>query len=390
MTVEINYSDEPGDPFITEENRRRGQLALAAARADAVRRGLLDARAGRAAAARPRSCSAIRELGASRGERSHDPLTCGSAGAARTATRTASTRSSDYEGAAGTLVPRLRRSLGAHRGGKAARRRAAQARSRRCSSRASAARAASRTTSRRTASTASTAARCRWRRAIKLHRPDLTVFVVMGDGDCTSIGAAHWIHAIRYNMQMVALLLDNGIYGLTKKQTSPTTPQGFKTNTQPHGSYLPAAQPAHDALGVTNARSSRRRRSGFPRTSMPRCARPTSTTASRSSAFCSAARCTRRASTSEAVKNPDAIELLVHDDGVVVPELEKIYRNRLRTTRRISTRRGDWPKTGTIRLGLFFRNETRGALRPDSPACQSHERRSASTLLNEELDQYAV
>jgi len=74
---------------------------------------------------------------------------------------------------------------------------------------------------------------------VKLHRPDLDVFVVMGDGDCCSIGAAHWIHAIRYNIHMVAMLLDNSIYGLTKKQTSPTTPQGFKTNTQPFGSFLP-------------------------------------------------------------------------------------------------------------------------------------------------------
>ena len=62
---------------------------------------------------------------------------------------------------------------------------------------------------------------------IKLHRPDLTVFVVMGDGDCTSIGAGHWMHAMRYNVRMVAMLLDNGIYGLTKNQTSPTTPQGL-------------------------------------------------------------------------------------------------------------------------------------------------------------------
>ena len=59
---------------------------------------------------------------------------------------------------------------------------------------------------------------------VRLHRPDLTVFVVMGDGDCCSIGAAHWVHAIRYNTKMVAMLLDNSIYGLTKKQTSPTTP----------------------------------------------------------------------------------------------------------------------------------------------------------------------
>ncbi|MDX1577763.1 MAG: thiamine pyrophosphate-dependent enzyme, partial [Gemmatimonadota bacterium] len=63
---------------------------------------------------------------------------------------------------------------------------------------------------------------------MKLHRPELDVFVVMGDGDCVSIGAGHWIHAIRYNVDMVAFLLDNHIYGLTKKQTSPTTPQGFR------------------------------------------------------------------------------------------------------------------------------------------------------------------
>ena len=88
---------------------------------------------------------------------------------------------------------------------------------------------------------------------VKLNRPDLDVFVVMGDGDCVSIGAAHWIHAVRYNVDMVAMLLDNNIYGLTKKQTSPTTPQGYKTNTQPRGSYLPPMNPLEVTLGVTNA-----------------------------------------------------------------------------------------------------------------------------------------
>ena len=46
---------------------------------------------------------------------------------------------------------------------------------------------------------------------IKLNRPDLEMFVVMGDGDCTSIGAGHWIHALRYNLDLVVMLLDNGI-----------------------------------------------------------------------------------------------------------------------------------------------------------------------------------
>jgi 2-oxoglutarate/2-oxoacid ferredoxin oxidoreductase subunit beta len=68
---------------------------------------------------------------------------------------------------------------------------------------ASAAPAASRTTCTPTASTACTAAPCRWPAAIKARRPDLHVWVATGDGDCCSIGAGHWMHAIRYNMDMV-------------------------------------------------------------------------------------------------------------------------------------------------------------------------------------------
>ena len=88
---------------------------------------------------------------------------------------------------------------------------------------------------------------------LKLARPELDVFVVMGDGDCTSIGAGHWIHATRYNTNMTVLLLDNNIYGLTKNQTSPTTPQGYKSNTSPKGSVLPALNPLQTTLGVANA-----------------------------------------------------------------------------------------------------------------------------------------
>jgi 2-oxoglutarate ferredoxin oxidoreductase subunit beta len=88
---------------------------------------------------------------------------------------------------------------------------------------------------------------------IKIKRPDLHVFVIMGDGDCCSIGTAHWIHAVRYNMNMTAIVLDNGIYGLTKNQASPTSPQGLVTNTTPTGSHLEPLNPISVTLGIRNA-----------------------------------------------------------------------------------------------------------------------------------------
>lgn len=87
---------------------------------------------------------------------------------------------------------------------------------------------------------------------IKMARPELDVFVSTGDGDCCSIGAAHWIHAIRYNMNLTVMLHDNQIYGLTKKQASPTSPIGLKSNTTPKGAYLEALNPLTVTLGVTN------------------------------------------------------------------------------------------------------------------------------------------
>ena len=87
---------------------------------------------------------------------------------------------------------------------------------------------------------------------VKMARPDLNVFVNTGDGDCCSIGAAHWIHAIRYNMNMTVMLHDNQIYGLTKMQASPTSPRGTKSNTTPRGSYLDGLNPLTVTLGVQN------------------------------------------------------------------------------------------------------------------------------------------
>jgi 2-oxoglutarate ferredoxin oxidoreductase subunit beta len=84
-------------------------------------------------------------------------------------------------------------------------------------------------------------------------RPDLHVFVNTGDGDCCSIGAAHWIHSLRYNMDMTVMLHDNYIYGLTKMQMSPTSPQGLKSNTSPRGAPLRPLNPLTVTLGVPNA-----------------------------------------------------------------------------------------------------------------------------------------
>jgi 2-oxoglutarate ferredoxin oxidoreductase subunit beta len=87
---------------------------------------------------------------------------------------------------------------------------------------------------------------------IKMARPDLHVFVNTGDGDCCSIGAAHWIHAVRYNMDLTLVLHDNHVYGLTKMQASPTSPKGLRSNTTPRGTYLDALNPLTVTLGIQN------------------------------------------------------------------------------------------------------------------------------------------
>src|SRR2546422_405168 len=66
---------------------------------------------------------------------------------------------------------------------------------------------------------------------ISLSRPDLHVFVFGGDGDAFSIGGNHLNHTARKNIKMTYVIMDNWVYGLTKKQTSPTSPIGFKSKT---------------------------------------------------------------------------------------------------------------------------------------------------------------
>ena len=72
---------------------------------------------------------------------------------------------------------------------------------------------------------------------LKMARPALTVITVMGDGDAMSIGGNHLVHAMRRNIGMVAVVVNNSVYGLTGGQSSPTTPIGGHTTTTRAGSF---------------------------------------------------------------------------------------------------------------------------------------------------------
>jgi 2-oxoglutarate/2-oxoacid ferredoxin oxidoreductase subunit beta len=81
-------------------------------------------------------------------------------------------------------------------------------------------------------------------------RPDLSVWVITGDGDGLSIGGNHLIHALRRNVNIKILLFNNQIYGLTKGQYSPTSEQGKTTKSTPFGSIDYPFNPISLALGA--------------------------------------------------------------------------------------------------------------------------------------------
>jgi 2-oxoglutarate ferredoxin oxidoreductase subunit beta len=83
---------------------------------------------------------------------------------------------------------------------------------------------------------------------LKCAQPDLSVWVVTGDGDSLSIGTNHLIHALRRNMDLKILLFNNHIYGLTKGQYSPTSEFGMKTKSSPFGTIEQPINPIQLAL----------------------------------------------------------------------------------------------------------------------------------------------
>ncbi|MEY9092142.1 2-oxoacid:ferredoxin oxidoreductase subunit beta [Paenibacillus sp. RC84] len=85
---------------------------------------------------------------------------------------------------------------------------------------------------------------------LKMANRELTVLASGGDGDGFAIGMAHTVHAIRRNIDMTYIVMDNQIYGLTKGQTSPRSGEGFKTKSTPSGSIETPLAPLEMALAA--------------------------------------------------------------------------------------------------------------------------------------------
>ncbi len=227
---------------------------------------------------------------------------------------------------------------------------------------------------------------------VRLARPDLTVFVNTGDGDCCSIGAAHWIHAIRYNMNMTVLLHDNHIYGLTKKQASPTSPKGTKSNTTPRGSFLDALNPLSVTLGVQNVSFVAQAVDWIPEVLFQ-----IVTAAFRHRGF-SFVRILQRCPEFVGhmfepwVHDPQKMLMLAHEDGIQVsPALQKIYRNQeIHDPSNIDRAREVASIHDPIPVGIIYRD-------PDVP-CYEDLRgvgslRTADTVrlaLDSEFDKFTV
>ena len=85
---------------------------------------------------------------------------------------------------------------------------------------------------------------------LKVVNPKLTIWQVSGDGDGLAIGGNHFIHAMRRNIDINMILLNNRIYGLTKGQYSPTSPRGFVSKSSPYGTVEDPFRPAERCFGA--------------------------------------------------------------------------------------------------------------------------------------------
>jgi 2-oxoglutarate ferredoxin oxidoreductase subunit beta len=227
---------------------------------------------------------------------------------------------------------------------------------------------------------------------VRMSRPDLTVFVNTGDGDCCSIGAAHWIHALRYNMDMTVFLHDNQIYGLTKKQASPTSPLGTRSNTTPRGSYLQALNPLTVSLGVSNVSFIAQAADWIPETLFD-----IVKAAYHHKGF-SFVRIIQRCpewlpkSLDPWLQDPERVQLVHHAKGIQISQgLARVYKNQVEhDPLDIHRAREIASNTDIIPVGILYRN-------PDVPCYedtrQSGALRTAEAIrknFNAELDKYSV
>jgi len=227
---------------------------------------------------------------------------------------------------------------------------------------------------------------------VKFRRPDLDVFVVTGDGDCCSIGAGAWIHAIRYNMDMTVLLLDNEIYGLTKKQTSPTSRLGTVSNTTPEGSIIPPISPIQTTLGVANA-------SFVAQTAdwNPAHMYETIKAAYEHKGFSFIhiiQRCPvfQTALGQECVTNKDIMYYMEHEDGITVSD-EKAAKFKNRITHDptdLSAARDLAMQTDKIHMGLFYQNKSAARYDDFGASNLGYTVEQKVEALNSELDKYTI
>lgn len=227
---------------------------------------------------------------------------------------------------------------------------------------------------------------------IKMARPELNVFVVTGDGDCCSIGAGHWIHAIRYNMDMTVLLHDNEIYGLTKKQVSPTSPCGLKTNTTPHGSFLRPLNPLSATLGVANVSFVAQAVDWIPDILLE-IVRMTH----RHRGF-SFIRILQRcpaylpANFDAQVKNPSSVLLLKHEDGIVPsPPIARIYPNQeehdpidIHRAREIAS------SSDPIPVGILYRDPSVPCYEDSRDFDRTDTAETTGAALEREMDKFTI
>ncbi|MBP6798568.1 MAG: hypothetical protein KA124_10760 [Luteimonas sp.] len=227
---------------------------------------------------------------------------------------------------------------------------------------------------------------------IRLARPDLKVFVNTGDGDCCSIGAAHWIHAIRYNMNLTVFLHDNQIYGLTKKQASPTSPIGTKSNTTPRGSYLDGLNPLTVTLGVANVSFVAQAVDWIPE-SLYQIVR-----AAYHHKGLSFVRIIQRcpewlpALHEQDMQNPEHIQLLHHENSLELsPNLAKVYRNQLHhDPLDIHRAREIASSTDIVPVGILYQNPGVPCYEDTRQTDVMHTAESVRKGLEYEFDKYSV